>query len=168
MDVWGGKPPIFASDANTIIYFYADVNKFNKKLKDTMSTEREKLILEVEVADQTASTEFFLNGEPIKPSNRIEIKNLGGGKHQLIFNCVELTDQGEIKCKSGRLKSTCQLTVNKGEGKPEINLESPIEGPTGKMLIIDVPYTGDVIHSVKRSTLGSYCINSFCLFVCSL
>lgn len=108
-----------------------------------MATEREKLILEVEVADQTASTEFFLNGQPIKPDDRVEIKNLGGGKHQLIFNSVELTDQGEIKCKSGRLKSTCQLTVNKGESKPEINLEGPVEGPTGKTLNIDVPYTGN-------------------------
>lgn len=103
------------------------------------------MILEVEVADQTATAEFFLNGEPIQPSDRVEIKNLGGGKHQLIFNSVELNDQGEIKCKSGRLKSTCQLTVHKGESKPEINLEGPVEGPTGKTLIIDVPYTGTFI-----------------------
>ena len=120
----------------------SDVNKFNKKLKDTTATEREKVILEVEVADQTAATDFFLNGQPIKPSERIEIKNLGGGKHQLIFNNIELTDQGEIKCKSGKLKSTCQLTVNKGESKPQINLDGPIEGPTGKMLVADIPYTG--------------------------
>ncbi len=139
-----------------IARFYADVNKFNKKLKDTVGTEREKLILEVEVADQTASTEFFLNGEAIKPSDRIEIKNLGGGKHQLIFNSLELTDQGEIKCKSGRLKSTCQLSVNKGEGKPEINLESPVEGPTGKMLIVDVPYTGKLNYFGKFISCKHY------------
>lgn len=94
------------------------------------------------MADQTAATDFFLNGQPIKPSDRIEIKNLGGGKHQLIFNNIELTDQGEIKCKSGKLKSTCQLTVNKGESKPQINIDGPIEGPTGKMLVADIPYTG--------------------------
>lgn len=123
-------------------FSWSDVNKFNKKLKDTTATEREKVILEVEVADQTAATDFFLNGQPIKPSERIEIKNLGGGKHQLIFNNIELTDQGEIKCKSGKLKSTCHLTVNKGESKPQINLDGPIEGPTGKMLVADIPYTG--------------------------
>lgn len=104
--------------------------------------EREKLVLEVEVADITATAEFFLNGETIKPSERIEIKNLGGGKHQLIFSSVEVGDAGEIKCKSGRLKSTCKLTVNKGEGVPEILLDGPVEGPTGKALIIDAPYTG--------------------------
>lgn len=120
----------------------SDVNKFNKKLKDTNATERQKLVLEVEVADQTAAADFFLNGEPIKPSDRVEIKNLGGGKHQLIFNSVELSDQGEIKCKSGKLKSTCQLTVNKGESIPNINLDGPVEGPTGKMLVVDVPYLG--------------------------
>lgn len=124
-------------------------------MKDTVAIERDKLILEVEVADQTAAAEFFLNGEPIKPSDRVEIKNLGGGKHQLIFNSVDITDQGEIKCKSGRLKSTCQLTVTKGEGKPEINLDGPVEGPTGKMLIVDVPYIGKCkfdLHVCKRST----------------
>lgn len=109
-----------------------------------MAIERDKCVLEVEVADQTATTEFFLNGEPIVASDRIEIKNLGGGKHQLIFKSAELTDAGEIKCKSGKLKSTCQLTVNKGEGKPEINLDGPVEGPTGKMLIMDVPYTSNL------------------------
>lgn len=140
-----------------------DVNKFNKKLKDTVVTEREKLILEVEVADQTASTEFFINGEAIKPSDRIEIKNLGGGKHQLIFNSAELTDEGEIKCKSGRLKSTCHLTVNKGEGKPEINLDTPVEGPSNKMLIVDVPYVGKTSHSSRRRQCPVDEILSYCL-----
>jgi len=95
------------------------------------------------VADQTATTEFFLKGEPIKSSDRFEVKNLGGGKHQLIINSLQLDDVGEVKCRSGKLKSTCQLTIVKGEVKPEINLEGPVEGPTGKPLIMDVPYTID-------------------------
>lgn len=136
---------LFSDAVRCIRILFADVNKFNKKLKDTVATEREKVILEVEVADQTADTTFFLNGEPIKPSDRVEIKNLGGGKHQLIFNNIELSDAGEIKCKSGKLKSTCQLKVNKGESKPNINLDGPVEGPTGKMLVVDVPYTGNVL-----------------------
>lgn len=114
------------------------------------------------MADQTATTEFFLNGEPIKPSERIEIKNLGGGKHQLIFNSIEIGDQGEIKCKSGRLKSTCQLTIGKGESQPEINLEGPVEGPTGKLLIVDVPYTGSLmrflLHIISQASYTYTCI----------
>lgn len=130
----------------------ADVNKFNKKLKDTTVVEREKVILEVEVADLTASADFYFNGQPIVPSERIEVKNLGGGKHQLIFNSVELIDQGEIKCRSGKLKSTCQLNVSKGETTPVINLEGPVEGPTGKPLVIDVPYT---------SNLSFFCVSIY-------
>ena len=133
---------IFGRNDNCLIEC-ADVNKFNKKLKDTTVIEREKVILEVEVADLTANAEFFFNGQPIVPSERIEVKNLGGGKHQLIFNPVDLADQGEIKCRSGKLKSTCQLTVSKGETKPQINLEGPVEGPAGKPLVIDVPYSGN-------------------------
>ena len=114
-------------------------------MKDTNAIERNKIVLEVEVADQTANAEFFFNGEPIVPSEKIEVKNLGGGKHQLIFHAIELTDGGEIKCKSGKCKSTCQLTVSKGETKPEINLEGPVEGPTGKALVFDVPYTSNIL-----------------------
>ena len=137
------------------MHFYVDVNKFTKKLKDTNVVEREKVVLEVEVADQTAGAEFFLNGQPLKPSDRIEIKNLGGGKHQLIFNSVQLEDQGEIKCRSGRLKSTCQLSVAKRESKPSINLEGPIEGPNSKPLIIDIPYTGNAVAEIASQLIPS-------------
>ena len=153
----------FLLPKHSFFLFFLDVNKFVKKLKDTNATEREKIILEVEVADQTASTEFFLNGEPIKPSERIEIKNLGGGKHQLIFNSVEVGDQGEIKCKSGRLKSTCQLTIGKGESQPEINLEGPVEGPTGKLLIVDVPYTGSLMRFFLLLIFGFHLLTSHLL-----
>lgn len=124
-------------------------------MKDTNAIERDKVILEVEVADLTANADFFFNGQPIVPSERIEVKNLGGGKHQLIFNSVELTDQGEIKCKSGKLKSTCQLNVSKGETRPEINLEGPVEGPTGKPLVIDVPYSGTFSFYYPHEFIGS-------------
>ena len=124
------------------------VNKFVKKLKDTNGVEREKLVLEVEVADITAQTDWFLKGEQIKPSERFEIKNLGGGKHQLIISNLDVSDAGELKCRSGKLKSTMQLTVHKGETPPQINLEGPVEGPTGKPLIIDVPYTGKLRTSL--------------------
>lgn len=124
---------------------WLDVNKFNKKLKDTTGIEREKVVFDVEVADQTAVTEFFFNGELIKSGDRFEVKNLGGGKHQLIISDLQMTDDGEIKCRSGKLKSTCQLTVLKGEGKPIINFEGPVLTPSGKPLIMDIPYTGNQV-----------------------
>ncbi|ODM93780.1 Twitchin [Orchesella cincta] len=134
-------------------------NAFNKKLKDTHGVERERIVLEVELQDQTASTEWTLNGEKIVPNDRVEIKNLGGGRHQLIFNKAELTDTGDVVCESGRLKSACKLTVVKGENAPVINFEGPVDGPASKPLVFNVPYSvagtrqtpveGKLIHNGK-------------------
>lgn len=120
-------------------------NNFNKKLKDTQGVEREKVVLEVELLDQTASTEWTLNGEPIVPNDRIEIKNLGGGRHQLIFNKAEISDSGEISCKSGNLASTCKFNVVKGENIPVINFDGNVEGPASKPLVFNVPYSGTLL-----------------------
>lgn len=138
----------------------ADVNKFVKKLKDTTGVEKDKLVLEVEVADITAQTDWFLKGEMIKSNDRFEIKNLGGGKHQLVISHLEVEDAGEIKCRSGKLKSTAQLTVLKNEMAPIINLDGPIEGPAGKPLIIDVPYTSKS-SLLFLSRTRDYGFNSF-------
>lgn len=117
------------------------LNRFNKKLKDTESVEREKLVLEVELQDQTAPAEWTFNGKPVEPSERVEIKNLGGGKHQLVFNALTIEDSGEIKCESGKLESSMKLTVKKGETKPELRCRSSFEGPCDKPLLIEVPYS---------------------------
>lgn len=71
---------------------------------------------------------------------RIEIKNLGGGKHQLIFNKLEMEDEGEILCESGKLSSSCKLTVKKGESKPTIECPDEFNGPAGQPFVIEVPY----------------------------
>lgn len=119
------------------------LNKFNKKLKDTAAVEREKLVLEVELQDQTAPAEWKFNGEPIVPSERVEIKNLGGGKHQLIFNNLDMADNGEITVDSGKLSSSCNLTVSKGESKPQIDFPSDFEGPISQPIVLEVPYKGN-------------------------
>lgn len=81
---------------------------------------------------------------------RVEIKNLGGGKHQLIFKKAELTDSGEFKCESGKLSSTCQVVVKKGEDKPIINFADRVEGPVSKPLIFEVPYTGKFLIYISN------------------
>lgn len=116
------------------------LNRFNKKLKDTEAVEREKLVLDIELQDQTAPADWTFNGKPIEPNDRIEIKNLGGGKHQLIFNKLEMQDDGEITCESGKLQSSMKLTVKKGETVPVINCASSFEGPIDKPFIIEVPF----------------------------
>ncbi|XP_055385446.1 twitchin isoform X34 [Condylostylus longicornis] len=115
-------------------------NRFNKKLKDTVGVEREKLVLDVELQDQTAPCEWKFNGEPIVPSDRVEIKNLGGGKHQLVFHNLEMADDGEITCESGNLSSSCKLTVNKGESAPKMDCPNEFSGPISAPVIIEVPF----------------------------
>lgn len=131
---------------------FLDLNRFNKKLKDTDAIEREKLVLEIELQDQTAPVEWTFNGQPIVPSDRIEIKNLGGGKHQLIFNKLEMGDDGEIMCESGKLQSSMQLTVKKGESKPIIDFPGTYEAPINKPIIMEVPYKGNQFPYLFKST----------------
>lgn len=102
-------------------------------------------MFDIELQDQTAPADWKFNGEPIVPNERVEIKNLGGGKHQLIFNKLEMTDDGEITCESGKLNSSCKLTVNKGESKPEIKCPSLIEGPLQATFAFEVPFVGEKI-----------------------
>lgn len=118
-------------------------NKFNKKLIDTVTVEREKLVLDIELEDDKAPVQWKHNGKPIKPSDRVEIKNLGGGKHQLIFNNLQLDDAGEISVDSGKLSSSCKLTVEKGESKPQINAPKEFEGQANVPLVIEVPYKSE-------------------------
>ncbi|VVC89475.1 unnamed protein product [Leptidea sinapis] len=115
-------------------------NRFNKKLKDTEAIERDRVVLEVELQDQTAEAVWSFNGQPIVPDDRIEIKNLGGGKHQLIFNKLEMEDDGEILCESGKLSSSCKLSVKKGESKPTIECPDEFHGTAGNPFVIEVPY----------------------------
>lgn len=85
---------------------------------------------------------------------RIEIKNLGGGKHQLIFHKLELKDAGAIMCKSNELTSLCLLEVKKGEEKPVIVFDENVEGPVSRTLSFEVPYKGNNI--VLTTNLFSY------------
>ena len=86
--------------------------------------------------------QWYFGEKEIKDSENHEIKNLGGGKHQLIVNKVEMADEGEYRCKARKMKTTCKVTVTKAEDAPTILLDGPLEGPTGKALAFDVPFTG--------------------------
>lgn len=120
-------------------------NKFLKKLKDVDMIEREKVVLEVELQDQTAPADWFLNGEQLKDGEDIELKNLGGGKHQLIFKNVKTPHAGDLECKSGDLTSKCKLSVLKGETGPIVDAPETIEAPIDKggPFEIVIPYRID-------------------------
>lgn len=76
---------------------------------------------------------------------------MGGGKHQLIFNKIELKDAGAIMCKSNELTSLCLLEVKKGEEKPVIMFDENVVGPVSRPLTIEVPYKGNniIIYQIK-------------------
>lgn len=120
-------------------------NKFLKKLKDTDMIERDKGVVEVELQDQTAPADWFLNGEQLKDGEDIELKNLGGGKHQLIFKNVKMPHAGNLECRSGDLTSKCELTVLKGETGPIVDAPELIEAPIDKggPFEIVIPYRID-------------------------
>lgn len=52
------------------VFCVSDSNRFNKKLKDTEAIERDKVVLEVELQDQTAEAVWSFNGQPIVPNER--------------------------------------------------------------------------------------------------
>lgn len=53
-----------------MVFCLSDSNRFNKKLKDTEAIERDKVVLEVELQDQTAEAVWSFNGQPIVPNER--------------------------------------------------------------------------------------------------
>jgi Fibronectin type III domain/Immunoglobulin I-set domain/Immunoglobulin domain len=120
-------------------------NKFLKKLKDQDIIERDRAVLEVELQDQTAPTDWFLNGTQLKDGEDYELKNLGGGKHQLVIKKVKMEDAGELECKSGDLNSKCTLTVLKGETGPIVDAPESVEAPIDKggPFEIVIPYRID-------------------------
>lgn len=120
-------------------------NKFLKKLKDTDMIEREKVTIEVELQDQTAPADWFLNGEPIKENDDYELKNLGGGKHQLVFKSAKMEQAGDLECRSGDLTSKCKVNVLKGESGPIVDAPETVEAPIDKggPFEIVIPYRID-------------------------
>lgn len=92
---------------------------------------------------------------------RVEIKNLGGGKHQLVFNKLDMTDTGEIMCKSGELTSSCKLEVKKGESKPQIDFGDLVEAPANHPITFNVPFKGQFLKLSSQQLMIVFTV--FCL-----
>ena len=107
--------------------------------------ERDRAVIEIELQDQTATCEWFLNGEPIKEGEHFELKNLGGGKHQLVFNPAQMEHAGELECKSGDLSTKCTIGVLKGESAPILQGQDQYELPVdkGQAFEFEVPYKSE-------------------------
>merc|ERR1719447_1242807 len=138
-------------------------NGFKKGTRDfKQCVEREQIIFNVEVKDPNSPVEFAINGVPVDTSDgRVEVKNLGDGKHQLVINKARMGDAGAV---TGVAQKQCNMSIPyKVEGEKQSDLEITVE-KDGKILKLgkDVNLTvhGDRIQldviNPKREKSGKY------------
>ncbi|QQP35500.1 Uncharacterized protein FKW44_023747, partial [Caligus rogercresseyi] len=136
-------------DGKRIQIVKEDNNGFKKGMREfKQCVERDSIIFNVEVKDPNAPIDFFINGDNVKdiPGARVETKDLGDGKHQLIINKADMKDNGTVTCKipSNRgdeiLESKSAFTVVKGEEAPRIGDVGPVTGVAKKQCNMTIPY----------------------------
>uniref|UniRef100_A0A0K2U6Y3 Uncharacterized protein n=1 Tax=Lepeophtheirus salmonis TaxID=72036 RepID=A0A0K2U6Y3_LEPSM len=134
-------------------------NGFKKGMREfKQCVERDSIIFNVEVKDPNSPVDFFINGENINdiPGARIETKDLGDGKHQLIINKADMKDNGTVTCKTPSnkgdeiLESKSAFTVIKGEDAPRMGDVGPITGVAKKQCNMTIPYQ---VEGEKQSDL---------------
>ena len=52
------------------------------------------------VKDPASPVEFYINGDLVIPDDRVEVKDLGEGKRQLIINKALMGDNGTVTAKT--------------------------------------------------------------------
>ena len=89
--------------------------------------EREEIVFNVQVKDPSAPVTFAINGEDVVPDGeRVEVKDLGDGKHQLVIHNAKMEDMGNVVAKTPSNKgdevveSKSAFTVVKGEEAPKM------------------------------------------------
>jgi len=133
-------------------------NGFKKGMRDfKQCVEREPIVFNVELKDPSAPADFFINGEPVDTSDgRIEVKNLGDGKHQLIIHNAQMGDAGTVSCKTPSnkgdeiIESKSNFTVVKGEDAPTMGAVGPVTGTAKKACAMTIPYK---VEGEKQSDL---------------
>jgi len=135
-------------------------NGFVKGMREfKQCVERETIIFNVQVKDPSSPVEFFINGELVVPNDRVEVKDLGEGKRQLIINKAELGDNGTVTAKTPTnrgnevLESKSNFTVVKGESAPKMGDVGPVTGVAKKQCNMTIPYQ---IEGEKQSDVEIY------------
>merc|ERR1711981_1353311 len=121
-------------------------NGFVKGMREfKQCVEREEIIFNVQVKDENAPVTFFNNGEEIIPDGeRVEVKDLGEGKKQLIIHKTKMADMGTISAKTPSnkgdemLESKSAFTVVKGEEAPKIGDVGPVTGVAKKQCNVEI------------------------------
>lgn len=80
-------------------------------LKDTQVTEGDKIVMECEVSKPDQVANWYLDGEKIQGSDRIELV-VYSTMHQLIISEAKIADEGNVSIKIGDKKSAANLLVD--------------------------------------------------------
>ena len=111
-------------------------NRWLKELQNVTIKESENALFECQVADHEAKVVWYHKGDRILDmadlTDKYEVKNLGGGVHQLIINDCLLHEAGDIKAVCGDLETKASLEVKKKEKKPEVSVDDQ-DSEDGKM-----------------------------------
>lgn len=116
--------------------------EFIKPLKDIQIMEKTKVVLECEVSKPNLIATWYVDGEEIKSSDRVELV-VYDTVHQLIIETAKLTDEGKYTIDVEGQKSSATLLVD----------ESPVE-LVARLHDIIVPAKGSAVFECEVSLPG--------------
>ncbi|CAB4056799.1 unnamed protein product [Lepeophtheirus salmonis] len=128
-------------DSSSSTLRVAHDNKFVSEVSSqNEGVERESYVFNVQVKDPSAPVDFFLNGKIIVPGadTRMEVKQMGDGKHQLIVHYITMEDYGQIEARTPTNHSdktvscTGSFNVIMGEKAPKLGDCGPVSGVAHK------------------------------------
>ncbi|ESO99763.1 hypothetical protein LOTGIDRAFT_141564, partial [Lottia gigantea] len=85
--------------------------ELTKPLKNVKVTEKETITLQCEVSKPGKKSQWFVDDEEIKPSDRIKFQT-EGNVHKLVISKSILDDEGVYKVKIDEVESTAEVLVD--------------------------------------------------------
>lgn len=115
------EAPVKFINAMWILFVTEALVEFIKPLKDIQIMEKTKVVLECEVSKPNLIATWYVDGEEIKSSDRVELV-VYDTVHQLIIETAKLTDEGKYTIDVEGQKSSATLLVD-GKSLLFINLD---------------------------------------------
>ncbi|XP_071750036.1 twitchin isoform X1 [Lepeophtheirus salmonis] len=146
-------------DSSSSTLRVAHDNKFVSEVSSqNEGVERESYVFNVQVKDPSAPVDFFLNGKIIVPGadTRMEVKQMGDGKHQLIVHYITMEDYGQIEARTPTnhgdktVSCTGSFNVIMGEKAPKLGDCGPVSGVAHKDCNWGVSYA---VEGYKQSDI---------------
>jgi len=112
------------TECDLIVYLK---NRWLKGLEDQSVDQGSNALFECKLADKEAKVVWFFKGERVLDleglDDKLEVKALGDGRHQLVVNDCQGLDEGDVRCECQDLKTEAKLAVKIKEEKPEVKVE---------------------------------------------